>query len=178
MTAGSGIFHEEMLHAGVDGHEAIQLWFNLPESKKFVEPAYKAAQPEAVPEVETELGVTVRVVSGRYDEVEGAFHGIAVNPTVLDVRAPAGSSFKVQTAKYETSFAYFVEGAGDIPRLEIFRSGDVIEFTNFDFRTRFLFVSAKPLNEPVLQYRSLVMNTVDQMADAIEDLANGTFERK
>lgn len=177
MTAGAGIFHEEMLSAGPDGHEALQLWFNLPAAKKFTEPSYQAAQPEAIPEVLTESGATVRIFSGRFEEVEGAFKGISVNPTVLDIRIPADRQLTMPIDPEATACAYVIKGAGDVPRLQIYRSGDLIEFGPYGEETRLFFVAARPLAEPLMQYRSLVMNTVDQMADALEDLANGTFER-
>jgi quercetin 2,3-dioxygenase len=102
MTAGNGIFHEEMLIPGPDGAEFLQLWFSLPRDQKRIAPAYVGAQANEVPEVVV-VGATVRVVAGSFQGVEGPFHGIAVQPTVLDVSLEAGQSLDIPTAAGEAA---------------------------------------------------------------------------
>jgi redox-sensitive bicupin YhaK (pirin superfamily) len=113
--------------------------------------------------------------------------GIAVEPIVLDVTLPPGASAALPAPAGETTVAYVYRGAAAFgtagggtgtDRIVIFADGDgVTSRATGDRGARFLFVSARPLREPVLQYRSLVMNTVDEMKQALDDLENGTFAR-
>jgi redox-sensitive bicupin YhaK (pirin superfamily) len=191
MTAGGGIFHEEMLEAAPGEEvEALQIWFNLPAAEKMKRPAYQAAKDGDVPEVALPGGASVRVVSGTVGGATGPFTGIAVRPTYVDVRLPAGASVELPAPAGETAFAYVVRGgvtfgdgagakAAAGPQLAVFGTGgDTVRATaSGDGEARFVFVSARPLNEPVLQYRSLVLNTVDQVREALKDIENGTFAK-
>jgi hypothetical protein len=188
MTAGGGIFHEEMLEAG-DGEgsfiEALQIWFNLPAAQKMTRPGYQPATAEEIPTVALADGATVRVIAGTFAGVTGPFTGIAVNPLYLDVQVPAGVPVTLPAPAGETAFAYVFQGKAifgaeqvrvEGPRLVIFGDGDTVSLAGaIDSPVRVIFVSARPLNEPVLQYRSLVMNTVEQMRQALADLEAGTL---
>ncbi len=185
MTAGGGIFHAEMLEVGPEGNEALQLWFNLPAAEKMKPAAYRAAGGEGVPTVELPGGGSVRVVAGAFGGKAGAFEGIAVRPTVLDVTLPAGATAELPAPEGESTFAYLLHGRATFgngakeaasPQLVIFdeQGGDVVRATATE-DARLLFVSARPLREPVLQYRSLVMNNVGQMRQALADIEAGTF---
>ena len=189
MTAGGGLFHSEMMEVGDEGtHQGLQIWFNLPAAEKMKPPAYRAARPEEVPEVTLDGGATVRVVAGTVGGVTGPFEGIAVRPTYLDVRLPeGGASVSLPAPPGYSAFAYVVAGRvafGDEGKkateahLAIFGDGDGVTARNDGHdEARFIFVSAKPLGEPVLQYRSLVLSNVDQMKQALDDLENGTFAK-
>jgi redox-sensitive bicupin YhaK (pirin superfamily) len=187
MTAGAGLFHSEMLQVGPEGNEMIQLWFNLPAARKMIPPQYRAARSHEIPVVDAQGGAQVRVIAGAFGGVSGPFVGIAVEPIVLDVTLPPGASAALPAPSGETTVAYVYRGAAafgtagggtSTDRLVIFADGDgVTSRATGDRGTRFLFVSARPLREPVLQYRSLVMNTVDEMKQALDDLENGTFAR-
>jgi redox-sensitive bicupin YhaK (pirin superfamily) len=187
MTAGGGLFHSEMLQVGPEGNEMIQLWFNLPAAKKMIPPQYRAARTHEIPVVEGPGGSQVRVIAGTFAGVTGPFAGIAVAPTVLDVTLPPGASATLPSAAGEAALAYVYRGTATFDagakeagsgRLAIFADGDgVTSHAAGGNAARFLFVSANPLREPVLQYRSLVMNTVDEMKQALDDLDNGTFAK-
>lgn len=184
MTAGGGIFHEEMVETVDGGHNSLQIWFNLPAAEKRKAPHYQAARSFEIPELELPGGGVVRVVAGAFQGTNGAFQEIAVRPTYLDVTLSAGSDVILPAPSGQMAFAYLHEGAAsfgepeksaEAPRLIIFGDGDDARVRATDREARFIFVSARPLGEPVLQYRSLVMNTVDQMKEALEDLERGTF---
>jgi hypothetical protein len=190
MTAGGGIFHQEMFEAGPDGGEALQIWFNLPAAEKMKRPAYYAARVADLPDVTLDGDATARVVAGTLGGATGPFEGIAVKPVYAVVRLPAGATVTLPAPAGETAFAYFFRGRTTVgegdgareataPQLAILGDGDTARITaSADGEARFIFVSARPLGEPVLQYRSLVMNTVDQMREAISDLENDTFAKK
>lgn len=189
MTAGSGIFHEEAPFPDDKGkHQSLQLWINLPASGKMIPPTYRAAHNAEVPVVTLDKGVSVRVVAGTFEGKTGPLVGIAANPTYLVVTLPAGSSVTIPAPDGETAFAYLQSGeaafgAGHTPvtgpRLVVFSEhGDTITATAEWNEAHFVFVCAKPWNEPVLQYRSLVMSSVDQMRQALDDLENGVFDKR
>ncbi|MCW3054908.1 MAG: Pirin domain protein [Chthonomonadales bacterium] len=189
MTAGRGIFHEEYLEPGESGCEALQIWFNLPAAEKMKPAGYRPAQAEEIPEVELAGGATVRVVAGVFEGKTGPLQGVAVDPTYLDVHLPAGVSVTLPARQGETALAYLyrgqaIFGTGDgatsvaAARLIVLCDGEGVQVTaSAEEAARFIFVTARPLNEPVLQYRSLVMNTVEEMKQALDDLQNGTFDR-
>lgn len=189
MTAGRGIFHEEYLEPGEEGCEALQIWFSLPAAEKMKPAGYRPVQSGDIPEIPLEGGAVVRVVAGQFGETVGALQGVAVAPTYLDVSLPAGATVTLPASSGETAFAYLYRGQASFgtgqgrkdaaaARLVIFCDGDGAEITASAHKAaRFIFVSARPLHEPVLQYRSLVMNTVEEMRQALDDLENGTFDR-
>ncbi len=184
MVAGNGIFHEEYFAAAENGCEAIQLWFNLPAAQKLKPAAYFAA-PD-LPAVTTGDGVTVHLISGNVANVVGPVDGIAAAPTIFVADLAPGAEAVLPSREGETAFVYVVSGsicsdseptkAIGPARLVVYGSGGVVHVRACpDDPARILFVSAAPLKEPVMQYRSLVMNTVDEMADALRDLEAGTF---
>jgi len=185
MRAGAGIFHEEMVFADAGEHESLQLWINLPAAGKMTPPTYQAAHNEEVPEVTIENGGLVRVVAGQFGGATGPLKESASNLTYLDVHLPAGASVTIPAPEGDTALAYVYKGnlafgeeltAAKNPNLVIFvEQGDTVTATAGDTDARFIFVSAKPWNEPVLQYRSLVLSNVGQMKQALDDLAKGTF---
>ena len=188
MTAGRGIFHEEYFAADAGGCEGLQIWFNLPAAEKMKPAAYRAAQAAEIPEITLEGGAVVRIVAGTLEGKTGPMEGIAVQPTCLEVILPEGATVTLPAPVGETAFAYLVrgratfgEGSGskeaEAARLVVFCDGEGVQVTAGAEGARFLFVTARPLREPVLQYRSLVMNTVEEMKQAIEDIEQGVFDR-
>jgi len=183
MTAGDGIYHEEMLVPGPDGAEFLQLWFSLPADKKRIPAAYNGGPAEDIPEVSTREA-TVRVVAGSFGGVDGLFTGIAVNPTVLHIALSPGGTVEVPAAAGEAAFAYVVRGSAQCggawataPKVIVLSDGDAATFTGSDSGAQILFVAAKPLNEPILQYRSFVMNTVEEIQETLAMIKAGTFAK-
>jgi redox-sensitive bicupin YhaK (pirin superfamily) len=185
MTAGGGIFHSEMARVGASGHESLQIWTNLPAAEKMKAPGYRAARNAEIPEIAVDAA-TVRVVSGTVNGTAGPIQGIAVGLTYLDVHLPAGATVTLPAPPGETTYAYLYRGTAtfgadkrqtEAPNLVIFADGNGVQATAGATEARFMLASARPLREPVLQYRSLVMNTVEEMKQALDDLDQGTFAR-
>ena len=181
MTAGNGIFHEEMVRQADGEGEFIQLWFNLPAAKKRVPPAYIGAGAAASPVVEGD-GCRVRVVCGTFNGKSGPFEGIAVQPTVLDVTLSPNAAIHVPSSKGRAAFCYVFGGVatcGDrlVPasRILVLSDGDDTMLSAGPEGSRFLFVEANRVHEPVLQYRSLVMNTVEDIRETLEMIDSGNF---
>jgi len=184
MTAGGGIMHEEMPQVRPEGIDGFQLWVNLPAKLKMTQPKYQGIRSAEIPKVEIEGGATVRVITGMADGTKGPVSGIAADPTYLDVAVPASASFKHQIGKGHSAFAYVFEGEAafdaDHPRiahtrLVVFGDGDYVEVATDDSPVRFLLVSGKPLNEPIARYGPFVMNTREEIEQALRDLRHGTF---
>jgi len=192
MTSGSGILHEEMPKEPEEGiMEGFQLWVNLPAKLKMTIPRYRGILSSQIPEVEDDNGVTVRIVAGDYNGVKGAISEIYADPEYLDVNMPAGSSFVQHIKKGHTAFAYIFEGEGifgdlelesfkkgtniKATRMAIFGDGDLLKVYTDQNPVRFLLISGKPLNEPIARYGPFVMNTNDEIEQALRDLQNDTF---
>jgi quercetin 2,3-dioxygenase len=192
MTSGSGILHEEMPKEPKEGiMEGIQLWVNLPAKLKMTSPRYRGVKSSEIPEARHDNGTIVRIIAGEFEGVRGAVTEIYVDPEYLDVSIPAGCSFEQPVKRGHTSFAYVFEGEGifgdfeleswekgtnaQATRLLIFGDGDLVRVHANKNPVRFLLVSGKPLNEPIARYGPFVMNTTEEIEEALEDLNNGTF---
>ncbi len=204
MTAGSGILHQEMPKGNAQGQmHGFQLWANLPASLKMTAPRYQDIEGKDIPEIIDDDGTQVRVIIGEFWGKRGPVDGIAADPQYLDIFVPAGvrKTFRVDT--YRHAFAYVFDGAGRFadaapPKGVLLEkevlgeevnirdlSGDrtLIQFGNGDQVTvqagphgvRFLLISGAPLNEPIAWHGPIVMNTRDELKQALRDLNNGTF---
>ncbi len=181
MTAGAGIFHEEMLHPDPKGNDSLQIWFNLPADQKFITAGYQCVEAAGIPKVELESGGSVAVIAGEFQGIHGAFDGIAVRPHYFVVNLKAGESVDLPAPIGWTAFCYPWKGDASIAgrswkvgHLAVLSQGEGVR-VEATTDTTFIFVSAKPLNEPVMQYRSLVMSTPEQVGNALDDLESGTF---
>lgn len=189
MTAGSGILHEEMPKVGPRRLDGFQIWVNLPAKLKMTRPRYQDVPSARIPEVARPGGARVRVVAGDVDGVAGAVKDIFAGPTYLDVALPAGETFEQPVPRGHTALLYVFEGevtvggaqagraaqAVGAPRLAILRDGDVVRVHAGAAPARFLLLSAQPLNEPYARYGPFVMNTEEEIEQALHELRSGTF---
>ncbi len=203
MTAGSGILHQEMPHGNEHGKmHGFQLWANLPSSLKMTQPRYQDVTSREIPELTEDDGTVVRVICGSFWGKKGPVDGIASDPRYLDVWVPPGKrkTFLVESSRQV--FAYIFDGAGTFRdasqpfgvlteqpgpnetlvrektgnrSLILFDSGDEVTVQAGEEGIRFLLVSGKPIREPVAWYGPIVMNTQQQLQQAIAELQNGTF---
>ena len=188
MTAGGGILHEEMPQVRPEGNGGFQLWVNLPARLKMTQPRYQDIPSREIPEVTTDTGTKIRVIAGNVEGTDGAVTGIAANPTYLDVSIPPGHSFMQPVPQGHTAFAYVFEGkAGFVEddedsqkciaqtKLVVWEDGELVKVVTGDEPVRLLLISAKPLREPIARYGPFVMNTQDEIKQALADLKEGTF---
>jgi len=186
MTSGGGIMHEEMPQPDQDEMIGFQLWVNLPARLKMCSPRYQNLPADQIPRVTRADGVEIRVIAGTVDEVRGSVTEIEADPVYLDINVPPNGDFKHPVEKSHTAFAYVFEGRGlfdspgaqipvDHPRLLQFGDGDHVAVKTTERHVRFLLVSGKPLNEPIARYGPFVMNTQEEIQQALADLRNGTF---
>ena len=184
MTAGRGILHSEMPEQEDGLMWGFQLWVNLPSKDKMTAPRYQDIAPEQVPEV-AQGGASVRVIAGRFDGVDGPVSGVATQPLYLDVRLQKGAQLDVPVSAGHNAFAYVYEGqlrlgagaSGALARgdLAVLGDGETVRLQAPDSAARLILVAGKPLNEPVAKYGPFVMNTPQQIMQAVEDFRAGRF---
>ncbi len=182
MTAGRGIVHSEMPEQENGLMWGFQLWVNLPAKDKMMAPRYQDIQPDDVPEVDLPNGAMVRVLAGGFNGVRGPVDGIVTEPTLLDVTVPAGAELVVPVPAVHNAFIYVFDGdvlAGE-PAVQVKRgtlavlgAGDAIRLRGGPARV--LLAAARPLNEPVARYGPFVMNTADEIRQAVADYQNDRF---
>lgn len=204
MTAGSGIIHQEMPQPSPTGMMwGFQFWANLPADRKMMDPRYRDVKAADIPEVVLDRGIRIKIVSGTVNDVQGPVRDIVIDPEMLDVSVPAGEVFTHPVKEGHTAVAYVLDGEGyfddrrdpfafemtgsgwmDVTRRCICgpetvilygRDGAAVVVTAGDRPVRFLFISGKPLNEPVAWYGPIVMNTNEELRTAFEEYEKGTF---
>lgn len=189
MTSGRGILHEEMPRRGPNGQiSGFQLWVNLPAALKMSQPRYQEINADSIPMVEKD-GVRVRVVAGEYHGVPGPVTEIAARPLYLDVALDEGAQIHLPLAAGHFALAYVFEGEGffgmeaDRPeefiqavRMLVLEDGDTFSVrAGDDSGVRFMLMAGAPIREPVFPYGPFVMNTQEEIQQALSDLRNGTF---
>ncbi len=186
MTAGNGIIHQEMPKPKQGEMGGLQLWVNLPSSRKMMDPRYQEVQRARIPEADAAKGVRVRVVSGEVAGVRGPVRGIVVEPEYLDVKMAPRAVFDHSIQDGHTAFAYILDGKGqfdedsremiDSENLVIFRrAGSRIRIEAADHPLRFLLISGKPIREPIAWWGPIVMNNRKEIETAVEECQNGTI---
>ncbi|MEO8635560.1 MAG: pirin family protein [Gemmatimonadales bacterium] len=203
MTAGSGILHQEMPKGDPQGRmHGFQLWANLPSTLKMIAPRYQDVSARDIPEVTDDDGVRVRVVCGSFWGRTGPVDGVAADPRYLDVWVPPGQRKVLPVEVTRHAFAYIFEGSGsfrdasapqavkseeagaedkvslsDIGNrsLVLFDRGDEVTVQAGEHGMRFLLVSGQPIEEPVAWHGPIVMNTQEELRQAVSELRDGTF---
>jgi redox-sensitive bicupin YhaK (pirin superfamily) len=184
MTAGRGILHSEMPEQENGLMWGFQLWVNLPAKDKMVAPRYQEIPPEQIPEVELAGGGRVRVVAGTIGEARGPIAGIATDPVLLDVGLPQGGAFSVPLPAGHNVFLYPFEGdalVGEpemlVPRgsVAVLGAGEAVSIRAAAGPVRVLLAAGRPLGEAVVRYGPFVMNTPEQIRQAITDFQAGRF---
>lgn len=194
MTAARGIIHSEMPQQEEGRMHGFQLWINLPAAEKMNDAAYRDIPPEDIPDVDLPGGGTVKVIAGRLrhrgEPVAGAVSGISTDPTYLDVRLNAGEQLEQPVSPGYSAFIYVYQGAvrvldperGEADAVSaghagVLGDGDRAVIEGGPDGAFLLFLAARPLNEPVVQYGPFVMNTEAEIRQALQDYRDGTLTR-
>ena len=186
MTAGRGLTHSEMPEQEEGVMEGFQLWLNLPAKNKLCEPWYRDIQSEEIPEVTTAEGVLVRVIAGQSHGTEGAMQREHTEPLYLDLHFPVtdGAVFEQPLPALHNAFVYVYRGGleigqgnktTDVPikRMAVLSNGGHGVVLRAQANTRAILIAGKPLNEPIAQYGPFVMNTREQLVQAVDDYRAG-----
>jgi hypothetical protein len=184
MTAGRGVIHSELPEQEDGRMEGFQLWLNLPAKDKMRAPWYRDIQDAEIPRFATADGAQARVIAGKSHGVDGAMQREVTEPIYLDIEIPAGASFAQPLPASHNAFVYVYRGAVDVggtpvpaQRMAILangadRDGVVLKATA---DARVLIIAGKPLGEPIAQYGPFVMNTKDEIYEAVQDYQAGKF---
>lgn len=186
MTSGHGIMHEEMPKPRDGKMAGFQLWVNLPARLKMTKPRYQEIPAKRIPVIQRPDGVHIRIIAGSMEGIQGPVTQIAADPTYLDISLPVNVSFVQLVEQGQTVFAYVFKGEGNFsipdeeetvtdPKLVVFGDGDHIIVRTTHTPVRFLLVAGNPLHEPIARYGPFVMNTRQEIEQALQDLREGTF---
>ena len=192
MTAARGIIHSEMPQQTAGRMRGFQLWLNLPAREKMKPAAYQDIPASRIPVVALPSGGSVKVIAGKM-ELGGAVTAGPVNagdvphttdPLYLDVRLPAGSEFTLPLASGRNAFLYVYEGSAQVGEggaaralphraAGVLSDGDALALRAGPQGVQFLLLAAQPLREPVVQYGPFVMNTREEIEQAVADYREG-----
>jgi redox-sensitive bicupin YhaK (pirin superfamily) len=182
MTSGRGILHEEMPRRGPNGAiYGFQLWVNLPAALKMSAPRYQEVSAGSIP-THRQDGASIRIVTGEIDGLTGPVSEIAASPLYLDVSLEPGVEWSHPVPAGHTALAYVFEGAAafgdrrvEAVHLVRFGEGEALRVQSGSEGVRFMLFAGRPFGEPIVPYGPFVMNTREEIQQALIDLKNGTF---
>jgi hypothetical protein len=186
MTAGRGLIHSEMPEQEGGVMEGFQLWLNLRSTDKMCPPGYRDIQSAEIPEVTTAQGVLVRVIAGHSHGTTGAVQRAHTEPLFLDLRWPtAVAVFEQPLPTAHNAFLYVYRGsvevidtdgnasAAPLHRMAILANeGDGVRL-RASAQAHAILIAGQPLGEPIAQHGPFVMNTREQLVQAMDDFRHG-----
>ncbi|MCP8898680.1 pirin family protein [Gilvimarinus xylanilyticus] len=186
MTAGRGIIHSEMPQQLEGRMRGFQLWLNLPAAEKMKPANYRDIPAAQIPTVALDNDVSIKVIVGPLthngETTDGAISGVSTQPIYWDVSLPANTSTTLSVPEHHQLFVYSYEGEialGDDQRpldtsqAGILTSGDTLTLKSKAQPARVLVIGGKAIGEPIAQYGPFVMNTSEEIEQAINDYRSG-----
>ncbi len=186
MTAARGIIHSEMPQQTAGRMRGFQLWINLPAAEKMKPAAYRDIPAAQIPAVALPGGGRVKVIAGTLEAdgktTAGPMQGLSTAPLFFDVELVPRQIFRQALPAGHNAFLYAYEGdvgVGEPPRALPSRSagilsdGDRVTVTAGDHGAHFILLAGRPLREPVVQYGPFVMNTREEIEQAVHDYQTG-----
>ena len=183
MKTGGGIIHSEMPAMSEGKLHGFQLWINMPAKLKMNKPEYiyiDAKQMKAHKDSEKKI----KIIAGKFGDIEGPVKGHNVEPIYFDVELEKDKIFNFKLPSTHNSFIYLIEGEIKIGNknhdkvknstLIVLAKGEKLNIKGLT-KSKFLLVSGKPIGEPIARGGPFVMNTKEEILQAIQDYQNGTF---
>ncbi len=186
MTAGRGVIHSELPEQEEGLMEGFQLWLNLPGARKMQAPWYRDFKSPELPRLRTAAGGEVTVIAGQCAGTDGAVQREVTEPLYLDIHLPAGAHFEQPLPASHNAFIYVYRGQVQlggqtvpIQKMAILANdaGSDGVRVQADQDSRLLLIAGKPLREPIVQYGPFVMNTKQEIYQAVSDFQSGQFAR-
>lgn len=185
MTAGRGIIHSEMPQQEEGTMRGFQLWLNLPAAEKMTEAGYRDIQPEDIPEM-TLPGGRIKLIAGDLmiagERVVGAVSNRSTQPVYADLHLDPGGRATLPVPASHNALLYLYEGSASVAgkalplsAASVLDDGDEVTVTAGDTGARLLLIAGKPIGEPVVQYGPFVMNTREEIEQALRDYRDGTL---
>lgn len=185
MSAARGVIHSEIPQQSAGLMQGFQLWVNLPAANKMDQPWYQDVNPEQIPAIETEQGVQVKILAGETHGVRGAIQRPVTEPLILDISLPANSEFSQALVAEMNAFVVPYQGelrlAGQrvssyqLAILNNSAAADGVILRSAEQPTRVLLIAGKPLKEDIAQYGPFVMNSKEEIYQAVNDFQQGKF---
>lgn len=182
MNAGRGVIHSEMPQQVAGRMAGFQLWLNLPRHEKMSAPWYRDLAATTLPCVTTDTGAHISVIAGSSHGVQGAVQRPITEPVYLDVQLPAGSRLIQQIPAAHNAFIQLYQGDIRVAQQTMSAPGMAILSTENDCDgvdiqavqdSRLLLIAGRPLHEPIEQYGPFVMNTKEEIYQAVQDFRHG-----
>jgi quercetin 2,3-dioxygenase len=192
MTAARGIIHSEMPQQSEGRMRGFQLWLNLPSGEKMKPAAYRDVPAREIPSVSLPSGAKIKVIAGSLamngtvtsGPINGAAAKLSTDPLYLDAALPSGSELTVPMSAGHNAFLYAYEGSAEVGPADagkalphraagVLSNGDQLRVRAGADGVRFLLLAARPLREPVVQYGPFVMNTREEIEQALADYRDG-----
>ncbi len=183
MKTGSGIIHSEMPAMREGKLHGFQLWINMPAKTKMSKPEYHYIDADQM-SVHIDNEKKVKVIAGKFEKAEGPIKKHNVDPIYFDIELQQGKNFSSRIPLNHNSFIYLIKGeikVGDKPhekvkdsKLILLTQGDNLQVTALS-NAKFLLISGKPIGEKIARGGPFVMNTKQEILQAVEDYHSGTF---
>ena len=185
MSAASGIIHSEMPQQSEGRMRGFQLWLNLPAKEKMRPAAYRDIASKDIP-VLSFPGVELKLIAGRISDKTAPIQGGSTDPYYFDVQLQPGAAFEAPIPAGHNAFIYVYDGEariGDegkpLPNRAagLLTDGAGVKVAAGSDGAKVLVLAGKPLREPVVQYGPFVMNTREEIEQAVSDYQSGAFAR-
>ena len=183
MKTGSGIIHSEMPAMREGKLHGFQLWINMPAKMKMSKPEYHYIDADQM-SVHKDNEKKVKVIAGKFEKAEGPIKKHNVDPIYFDIELQQGKNFSSRIPLNHNSCIYVIKGennVGDKPhekvkdsKLILLTQGDNLQVTALS-NAKFLLISGKPIGEKIARGGPFVMNTKQEILQAVEDYHSGTF---
>jgi len=181
MTAGKGVIHSEMPEQHEGRLHGFQIWVNLPAKDKMQPARYQGFGPEEIPEISLDGGGLVRVIAGSLLGIEGPVVNVATEPSYFDINLSSNNAIEIPTIEHHNSLIYLYNGSITVEGQQI-NKGQLAQLTpgnnvaiTANETAQFLFLSAEPIKEPIAHYGPFVMNTREEIEQAISDYRAGVL---
>ncbi|WOJ89702.1 pirin family protein [Methylocapsa polymorpha] len=185
MTAGRGIVHSEMPEQEEGLLRGFQLWINLPAREKLRPPRYQEFAPERIPSADVGVGASAKILAGHIGGAHGLIEAGATQPFYFDLVFRDAAAAEIPLPEDHSGFVYVYEGdlgIGEVAPYRLARgdlgvlsSGASVRLAAGAAGARALLVGGKPIGEPIVRYGPFVMNTREEVCEAMADFQAGRF---
>ena len=180
MTAGRGVIHSEMPEQDQGLMHGFQIWLNLPAAEKMKPAAYRDIRCAQIPQIHDKSGALIKLIAGTI-EIEaqcfqGPIQGLSTQALLADIALPAHSQLSLKLPSHLRVLLYAWNGQTDEianRSMAAFGQGDMLSLNTTDIGANLLLLAGKPISEPIVQHGPFVMNSIDEIYQAIQDYQNG-----
>ena len=183
MKTGSGIIHSEMPAMKEGKLHGFQLWINMPAKLKMSKPEYIYIDADKM-SIYKDKDKKIKVIAGKFKKAEGPVKGHNVEPVYFDVELNKDKEFNFELPSTHNSFIYLINGEIKIGEkkhdkvkdstLILLSKGEELK-VRAKSNVKFLLISGKPINEEIARGGPFVMNTKEEILQAVQDYHNDTF---